>query len=98
MFITHASQFYQKLNGTGKEENISPDPDEATRFSSDIWRTPITNNQDVRQLQKLRQELNVGKQGILRSRFKVLGNVSQVCQIGSPHCNQIVFNGSEKRY
>ena len=86
MFITHASQFYQKLNGTGKEENISPDPDEVTRFSSDIWSTPITNNQDARRLQKLRQELNVGKQGILRSRFKVLGNVSQVCQIGSPHC------------
>ena len=86
MFITHASQFYQKLNGTGKEENISPDPDEATRFSSDIWSTPITNNQDARRLQKLRQELDVGKQGILRSRFKVLGNVSQVCQIGSPHC------------
>ena len=72
MFITHASQFYQKLNGTGKEENISPDPDEATRFLSDIWSTPITNNQDARRLQKLRQELNVGKQGILRSRFKVL--------------------------
>ena len=86
MFITHASQFYQNLNGTGKEENISPDPDEATRFSSDIWSTPITNNQDARRLQKLRQELDVGKQGILRSRFKVLGNVSQVCQIGSPHC------------
>ena len=86
MFITHASQFYQKLNGTGKEENISPDPDEATRFSSDIWSTPITNNQDARRLQKLRQKLDVGKQGILRSRFKVSGNVSQVCQIGSPHC------------
>ena len=36
MFRTNASQFYKELNGRDKEENISPDQDEATKFWSDI--------------------------------------------------------------
>ena len=44
MFITNASQFYRKLNRIDKEENISPDPDEASKFWCDIWSVPYTHN------------------------------------------------------
>ena len=32
MFRTNAFQFYKELNGTEKEDNISLDPDKATKF------------------------------------------------------------------
>ena len=57
MFRTNASQFYKELNGRDKEENISPDPSEATKFWSDIWSVPSTHNHDARWLQKVKQEL-----------------------------------------
>ena len=57
MFRTNASQFYNELNGRDKEENISPDPDEATKFWSDIWSVPSTHNHDARWLQRVKQEL-----------------------------------------
>ena len=57
MFRTNASQFYKELNGREKEENISPDPDEATKFCSDIWSVPSTHNHDARWFEKVKQEL-----------------------------------------
>ena len=57
MFRTNASQFYNELNGRDKEENISPDPDETTKFWSDIWSVPSTHNHDARWLQRVKQEL-----------------------------------------
>ena len=32
MFRTNASQLYKDLNGTGKEDYISPDPEKATKI------------------------------------------------------------------
>ena len=83
IFRTSTSQFCKELNGTGKEENESPDPGEATKFWSDIWNVPSTHNQDARWLQRVKQELtDVEKQELLRSRLKGSGNVFQECQIG----------------
>ena len=59
MFRTNASQFYKELNGRDKEENISPGPEEATKFWSDIWSVPATHNYDARWLQRVKQELAV---------------------------------------
>ena len=56
-FRTNASQFYDELNGRDKEENISPDPDEAIKLWSDIWSVPSTHNHDARWLQRGKQEL-----------------------------------------
>lgn len=56
IFRTNASQFSNKLNGTGNKENISPEPDQAI-FWSDIWSVPSTHNQDARWLQRMRQGL-----------------------------------------
>ena len=67
MFRNSASQFYKKLNGTDKEENISPDLYEAAKFWSDIWSVPSIDNQDARLLQRMRQELaDVEKQGDIK--------------------------------
>ena len=67
MFRTNASQFYKKLNGRDKEENILPDPDKATKRSSDIWSVPSTYNHDARRLQRVKQELpHVEKQEAIK--------------------------------
>ena len=67
MFRTNASQFYKKLNGRDKEENISADPDKATKRSSDIWSVPSTYNHDARRLQRVKQELpHVEKQEAIK--------------------------------
>ena len=67
MFRTNASQFYKKLNGRDKEENISTDPDKATKRSSDIWSVPSTYNHDARRLQRVKQELpHVEKQEAIK--------------------------------
>ena len=50
MFRTNAFQLYKELNGTGKEEYISPDPDKATKLWNDIWSVSPAHNQDIRWL------------------------------------------------
>ena len=55
IFRTNASRFYTELNGTGKEENISPDPGKATKFWSDNWSVRSTHNQNAKWLQGKRQ-------------------------------------------
>ena len=57
MFRRNASQFYKELNGKNKEDNISPDADEATKFWRNIWSVPSSHNHDARWLQKIKQEL-----------------------------------------
>ena len=57
MFRTNTSQFYKELNGIDKEENISPDPNEDTKFWSDVWSVPSTHNHDAMWLQRVKQEL-----------------------------------------
>ena len=44
MFRTNASQFYKELIGRNKEDNISPDADEATNFGgiSGVFHLAIT--------------------------------------------------------
>ena len=67
MFRTNASQFYKELNGRDKEKNISPDPDKATKFSSDIWSVLSTHNHDARRLQRVKQKLpDVEKQEAIK--------------------------------
>ena len=64
MFKTNAFQLYKELNGTGKVDYISPDPDKATKFWNDIWSVSRAHNQDARWLWRVRQKLtNVEKQG-----------------------------------
>ena len=80
MFRTNLPQVYKKLYETGKEENISPDPDEATKVWSDICSVPSFHKQGHRQLQRAKQELaDVKKPGVLRSWLKASKNVFQVC-------------------
>ena len=57
MFRTNASQFYKELNEKDKEEKISPDPGEATKFWGDIWSVPSTHNHDARWFRRVKQEL-----------------------------------------
>ena len=48
IFGTNASQFYQEPNGRDKEENISPDPDETTRFWRNICSVQSIDNHDAK--------------------------------------------------
>ena len=62
MFRTNAFQLYKELNGTGKEEYISPGPNEATKLWNDIWSVSPGHNQGIRWLRRVRQKLtNVKK-------------------------------------
>ena len=46
-----------RWNEICREENLSPDPEEATKFWSYIWKAPSTHNQDAKWLQRVIQEL-----------------------------------------
>ena len=46
-----------RWNEICRQENISPDPEEATEFWSYIWKVPSTYNQDAKWLQRVIQEL-----------------------------------------
>ena len=78
-----SKQMLFSWKGTCKKENISPDPDETTKFWSYIWSVPSsTYKQDASCLQKVRQELDD---------VEKLGDINITEEIGSTY---VKFEGS----
>ena len=74
MFLTDQGKVYKELDGRNKTEVIIPDAEEAKKFWTDIWGTPVDHNGSAEWLENVKIDLSNNHQDEMNITMEQLKN------------------------